>query len=100
MRVERPLLCLVTDRWRVGGGRDDFTRVRAGFAELAREAVGAAIDIIQIREPCLDAARLAELVTDAVEIARGSATRIVVNDRLDVAVTCAAGGVHLRSDSI
>ena len=31
---------------------------------------------------------------------RGTATRVVVNDRLDVALACGADGVHLRGDSI
>jgi thiamine-phosphate pyrophosphorylase len=35
-----------------------------------------------------------------VSIARGSPTRIVVNDRVDVAVACGAAGVHLRGDSV
>ena len=33
-------------------------------------------------------------------IARGTQTRVVVNDRLDVALACGADGVHLRGDSI
>ena len=31
---------------------------------------------------------------------RGSATRVVVNDRVDIAVGCGADGVHLRGDSV
>ena len=33
-------------------------------------------------------------------VTRGTATRVVVNDRLDVALACGADGVHLRGDSI
>jgi thiamine-phosphate pyrophosphorylase len=37
---------------------------------------------------------------DIVGLARGTRTRVVVNDRLDVALACGAAGVHLRSDSV
>jgi thiamine-phosphate pyrophosphorylase len=43
---------------------------------------------------------LARLVSDVVALARGTATRVIVNDRLDVALAAGAAGVHLRSDSI
>ena len=100
MRLERPILCLVTDRRRLAGGDETFETGRARLARLARDAVDAAIDLIQVRERDLETAKLVDLVADLVDIARGSATRIIVNDRLDVALACGAGGVHLRSDSI
>jgi len=82
------MLCLVTDR-----------RVRP-VVEQCREAVGAGVDMIQVRERDLDGGRLASLVTELVRLTRGTATRVVVNDRLDVALACRADGVHLRGDSI
>lgn len=63
-------------------------------------AVQAAVDVVQIRERDLAAAELASLVRDAVAIARGTRTRVIVNDRLDVALACGAWGVHLRGDSM
>lgn len=68
--------------------------------EQARRAVDAGIDLIQVRERDLDAAPLAALVSGVLAITRGTATRVVVNDRLDVALACIADGVHLRGDSI
>ena len=53
-----------------------------------------------VTERDLSAADLAALVRAAVAAARGSSTRILVNDRLDVALACGADGVHLRADSI
>lgn len=100
MRLEAPVLCLVTDRRRLVGRDDTFAAARSRLAELALQAVDAGVDIIQVRERDLDAAALVELVTVINDIARGSSTRVVVNDRLDVALACVAGGVHLRSDSI
>jgi thiamine-phosphate diphosphorylase len=92
--------CLVTDRRRLteaGASVDDARRLLLAQLE---EAVKGDVDLIQVRERDLDAAQLAALVSDVVSLARGSRTRVVVNDRLDVALACGAGGVHLRGDSI
>jgi thiamine-phosphate diphosphorylase len=40
------------------------------------------------------------MVSDLVAMARGTRTRILVNDRVDVALACGAAGVHLRADSV
>jgi thiamine-phosphate pyrophosphorylase len=53
-----------------------------------------------VRERDLEAGQLAALVEVALALARGTTSRIVVNDRLDVALACGADGVHLRADSI
>ena len=97
----RLLTCLVTDRRRLAAGLGDGEH-GAGrtLLDVAREAVAGRVDIIQIRERDLETAELAELVEAIVAVARGSATRVVVNDRLDVALACGADGVHLRADSI
>ena len=81
-------LCLVTDRH------------RAPVVEQCRDAVRAGIDMIQVRERDLEAAALSALVGDLVRLTRGTSTRVVVNERLDVAIACGADGVHLRGDSI
>jgi thiamine-phosphate pyrophosphorylase len=65
-----------------------------------REAVRAGIDLIQIREKDLATRQLLDLVSAAVDSARGTSTRIVVNDRLDVALSLGAAGVHLGTHSI
>jgi thiamine-phosphate pyrophosphorylase len=56
--------------------------------------------MIQIRERDLEASDLSRLVAAVVRMARGTGTRVVVNDRLDVALSCGAAGVHLRTDSM
>ena len=43
---------------------------------------------------------LYELVVRAAEITRGSATRLLVNDRADIARAAGADGVHLTSQSL
>ena len=81
-------LCLVTD------GR------RRSVVEQCRDAVLAGVTLIQVRERDLEAAALSALVADLLRLTRGTATRVVVNERLDVALACGADGVHLRGDSI
>src|ERR1700686_451262 len=100
MRLDAPIVCLVTDRRRLLPGGGSFETVRLRLADVAREAVRAGGDLIQVREDELDTAQLVDLVRAVVEIAHGASTRVVVNDRLDVALACGADGVHLRSDSI
>ncbi len=91
--------CLVTDRHRLAGPTSSFDMQRDALREQFLRAVDDRIDLIQIRERDLAAADLAAIVDAAVRASRGSSTRILVNDRLDVALACGADGVHLRSDS-
>jgi thiamine-phosphate pyrophosphorylase len=93
-------LCLVTDRRRLAGANVVESDACRRVIAQARDAVHAGVDLIQVRERDLATAALAALVTELVAMARGSTTRVVVNDRLDVALACGAHGVHLRSDSM
>jgi thiamine-phosphate pyrophosphorylase len=92
------MLHLVTDRRRLTRHGDEQART-AAVVEQTRLAIDAGIDVIQIREPDLSARRLLVLARALVQASRGSATRIVLNDRLDVALLAHADGVHLRGDS-
>ena len=92
--------CLVTDRRRLTAGGASADDARRLLLTQLVEAVEGGVDLIQVRERDLDAAQLAALVRDVVSLTRGSRTRVVINDRLDVALACGAGGVHLRGDSI
>jgi thiamine-phosphate pyrophosphorylase len=93
-------ICLVTDRRRLmRAGASDADARRCLLAQ-ARFAVEAGVDLIQIRERDLEAAALAALVSELLAVTRRTPTRIVVNDRLDVALAAGADGVHLRGDSI
>jgi thiamine-phosphate pyrophosphorylase len=74
--------------------------VRQCLRAQAEFAVRAGIDVLQIRERDLPAGELCAIVVEIVTIARGSRTRILVNDRADVALACGADGVHLRADSV
>ncbi len=94
--TRRPLVALVTSRRRLapdGGGTDIVKK-------LIASAVDAGVDIIQIREPSLPDRMLFDLVSGAVDVARGTGSVVLVNDRFDVALAAGAAGVHLRTSSV
>ena len=95
----RVMRCLVTDRRRLSGADTSFEVARRRLAAQVERAVADRVDIVLVRERDLDAARLAVLVGDLVRLSRSTDTRIVVNERLDVALATGADGVHLRADS-
>ena len=91
-------MCLVTDRARLRGHAaeaDTLALLVAQVGAAAREGV----DLVQIRERDLPARALLDLVGRCLDAARGTGARIVVNDRMDVALASGAHGVHLRGDS-
>src|SRR5688572_3946777 len=94
------ILCLVTDRRRLG---EALGLPPERWDEALRQQVGGAasagIDYVQVREPDLEAGDLVELVRSLVQIT-SKRTRILVNDRIDVAVAAGASGVHLKEQSI
>jgi len=93
------LLYYITDRMHFPGReRERRERLLARIAEAAR--VG--IDFIQLREKDLPPRDLESLAKDAVAKVRaaGSATRLLINSRTDVAIAAGADGVHLRSKDI
>lgn len=94
------MICLVTDRRRLAGEDAPLTIARECLIAQAEHAVAAGIDLIQLREHDLEAADLAAVTRDLLAVTRSSPTRVVVNDRLDVALACGAHGVHLRGTSI
>ena len=65
-----------------------------------RAAVVAQIDLVQIREKNLTARVLYQLATSAAGITKGSATKLLINDRSDIAAAAGADGVHLTTSSL
>ena len=88
-----PVLCLITDRRLLG--RDGHDALIAFVQNAVRDGV----HLVQVRERDLDGGPLMHLVSGCVAAVRGTRTRILVNDRLDVALAAGAHGVHLRGDS-
>lgn len=87
-------LCYITDRRQLPP---------AFLLPCIQQAIGAGIDLLQIREKDLPTRELLALVGAAVAEAgrrEGAGSRVVVNDRLDVALAAAAHGVHLGTRSL
>jgi thiamine-phosphate diphosphorylase len=82
---------MVTDRRRLPAqqSREDALIRCVGLAARA------GVHLIQIREPDLDGGPLASLVDRCLEAVGGTRARVLVNDRLDVALAAGAHGVHL-----
>ncbi|HZM98260.1 MAG TPA: thiamine phosphate synthase [Pyrinomonadaceae bacterium] len=76
------------------------TRTPEDILPLIEAAVSAKVPLFQIREKLLPGRVLYELVNRAVEITRGSDTRLLVNDRSDIARATGADGVHLTGQSL
>jgi thiamine-phosphate pyrophosphorylase len=68
--------------------------------ELIRAAAIAGIDFVQLREKSLPARVLFELARRAAAITGPSRTRLLVNDRADIALSAACDGVHLTTRSL
>ncbi len=92
----RPLLCYVTDRRALAGAAAG--EAVPALLERIRLATSAGLDWIQIREKDLTGRALLDLTRGAV--ARAEGARVLVNDRLDVALAARAGGVHLGEASL
>lgn len=99
LKPNRPLLYLITS----GATSQQTTSSSSEYSEvlkLTEAAVGAGIDLIQIREKKLNTRVLFELASHAAEITRGTSTQLLINDRADVAAGAGADGVHLTSRSL
>jgi thiamine-phosphate diphosphorylase len=89
----RAVGCLITNRERLKTPGVD------GLVHQVTSAAAAGIDLVQVRERDLDGGPLVEIVRRIVVAVKGTNTRVLVNDRVDVALAAAAHGVHLRGDS-
>jgi thiamine-phosphate diphosphorylase len=85
------VITLITDRRRVEG-RD--------LAELVHESAEGGVDRVQVREKDLGGRGLAALLGDVMAATAGTATRVLVNGRPDVAAAAGAHGVQLPEDGL
>ena len=75
----------------------DRSQLAQPLLECLRGWLAAGLDYIQIREKDLPARALYELVAAVVALSNPHGTRILVNERVDVALAAGAHGVHLPS---
>jgi thiamine-phosphate pyrophosphorylase len=97
--LPKPILYLITR----GATAEATTSASKEFQDILRQvsaAVAAGVQLIQLREKRLTARVLFELTARAVEITRGTSTRLLVNDRADIAASAGADGVHLTTRSL
>jgi len=99
----KPILCYITDRHALSEGSAGESSGALG--DLIEAVARSGVDWIQIREKDMTGRTLSLLVRDAKQrIAKlsteGARPRILVNDRLDVALAEGAGGVHLAESSV
>ncbi len=97
--LQKPISYLITS----GQTTAATTSSSKGFSrilQLITAAVAAKIDLIQVREKALTTKVLYELARSASELTRSSATKLLVNDRADVAAAAGADGVHLTARSL
>ena len=88
------LLCYITDRRQLRS---------VSLPAVIRETVRAGVDIVQVREKDLTSRELIALVEEALSATREpgmGGARVVVNDRVDVALAGGADGAHLAAHSM
>jgi thiamine-phosphate pyrophosphorylase len=99
LKREKKFIYLITG----GETNPQTTPATEDFANVLRlieAAVVAEIDLVQIREKLLTGKALYALTEAAARITRESSTRLLVNDRADIAAAAGADGVHLRTSSL
>lgn len=92
-----PLVYLITTG---AATNETFADSAHQILEIVRAAVAAQVSLVQIREKQLSAANIYELTCRAAEITKNSQTRLLVNDRADIALAANADGVHLTVNSL
>src|SRR5437660_2704584 len=99
LKLSKPILCLITP----GATAETTTPSSEEFHAILHQvsaAVAAGIQLIQLREKNLTARVLFELTERVMAIVRGTATKVLVNDRADIAAGAGADGVHLTVRSL
>ena len=94
--MTRPVVMFVTGGETLLGSGQTPENIVIKLASLSMAWAKAGVDVVQIREPWLPDRVLFELVTLVVDRLSAFNTKVVVNDRLDVALAGNADGIHLK----
>lgn len=97
--LRRPITYLITSGETSSSTAPDGVEFDA-LLRLIERAMEARVALVQIREKTLTARVLFELASRAAALTRGSETRVVVNDRSDIALASGCDGVHLSTRSL
>lgn len=95
--MNKPIIYLITEGNLTAENYDERKNI---FLKTIETAVENKISLIQIREKKLTAKLVFELVSEAAKITKKSNTKLLVNDRADIALAAQADGVHLTENSI
>jgi thiamine-phosphate pyrophosphorylase len=79
---------------------DNYQQHSDVLVEVISKAVDIRIPLVQIREKNLSARNLFHLACRAAEAADDSATKILINERADIALAAGCAGVHLTATSV
>lgn len=79
---------------------ENFAGQKLQTLELIKTAVENNISLIQIREKKISARLVFEFASEAAKITRKTDTKLLVNDRADIALAARADGVHLTRRSL
>ncbi len=97
LRLEKPIIYLITSGEATDSNLPDALRK---ILDIVRIGVEEKIALVQIREKSLSSRSLFELTSAVVKITHRSATRLLLNDRADIALAARADGVHLTANSL
>lgn len=79
---------------------EHFYEKKAETLNIIKTAIESKISLIQIREKKLPARLVFELALEAVKLAENTNTKILLNERADIALAAKADGVNLTSKAI
>jgi len=95
--TKKPFVYLITEGQTTA---ENFAEKKKELFKLVKLAAESKISFVQIREKQLSARLVFELASVAAKITSQTTTKILVNDRADIALAARAAGVHLTSRSL